>query len=527
VIPALLFPGWVDAARERQLGDFVRRHPEAVGVMQAAVGASVVEIEWRGGRWRAVTDSPRNWRVTANTPMVFAGPAQSHPWLGGSVDRPGSCLGMIGNCAAGQTPWGTYLTAEENTDDFFGNGGAAELDAALATAHRRFGLRFRDSAFRWEYADRRFDTAVNPTEPMKFGWIVEIDPFDPAAPIKKRTALGRFKHESATTVLARDGRPVVYTGDDEVFEYLYKFVADGRFDPERPAANRDLLDRGRLHVARLAADGSGEWLPLVFGENPALSEAAGFSNQADVLVRCREAADRLGATPLDRPEDVAVHPETGYVYLSCTQNLERGTPEPRVSVREYERGVDAANPRAGNAAGHILELIEDGGDAAGTRFRWNVFVLAGDPSSGELRITPPRADEAASAATTYYGGQADAAALAAFANPDNLGFDADGNLWIVTDGTQPGDNNNGCFVCPTQGPERGAVRQFMCGPVGAEICGCQFTPDAQTLLLTIQHPGSGGSVERSISHWPDGGNALPRASLIAIRPGTPGRRFGT
>jgi len=423
------------------------------------------------------------------------------------------------------TPWGTYLTAEENVPDFFGNGAEAVFDPEMAAAHRRFGVRFRDSSFRWEFVDSRFDLARAPAEPFKFGWIVEIDPLDPSAPIRKRTALGRLKHEGATTVLTEDRRPVVYMGDDEVFEHLYKFVGDDQFDPAEPVANRDLLDRGTLYVARLLEDGSGEWLPLVWNEHPLLTADAGFANQGDLLVRCREAADRLGATSLDRPEDVAVNPLTGNVYLSCTQNLSRGTENGERRGRIVDTSPNAANPRPVNRAGHILELIEDEGDFGSATFRWEVFVLAGDPHANGLRVSRPEPGSTASA-DTWYSGQNDADQLSAFANPDNLGFDSQGNLWIVTDGSQPHANNNGCFVCPTAGPGRGAVQQFMSGPVGAEVCGCDFSPDGQALFLTVQHPGSGGIVEQPVSDWPDGNGQPPKSSLVAVSSADPSRRFG-
>jgi secreted PhoX family phosphatase len=524
--PALMFPGWVEARDARALGAYVRERPAVVAHMQAAVGLSVVELE-RRARWAYVPGSRYNRRITAHTAIEITGPARSHAALNPSGDRAPLAFGTLGNCAAGMTPWRTYVTAEENVDDYFGNGAAARLgDAELA--HRRFGVRQRDSAHRWEYVDSRFDLAANPAELLKFGWIVELDPFDPQSRPKKRTALGRFKHESATTVLAADGRAVVYMGDDQQFEYFYKFVSRGRFDPARPDANRDLLDDGTLYVARLDADGRGEWLPLVHGQHPELTAERGFVSQGDVVLRCREAADRLGATPLDRPEDVAVSPRTGHVYLSCTQNLGRGAGESIVAGRTLDTSTDRASPRAPNPAGHILELIEQGGDAAATAFRWEIFVLAGAPSRQELVAALPAEHAGSLAATvTYFGGATDVAELSAFANPDNLGFDRDGNLWIVTDGNQPGDNNDGCFACPTEGPERGQVRQFMSGPVGCEVCGCEFTPDGRALFLTLQHPGDGGSATSPLSHWPDGGEAAPRPSVIAIEPQSAGRKFGT
>jgi hypothetical protein len=523
---ALLFPGWVEAREARTLGAFVRQQPSAVAYMQAAVGLSVVELE-RDSRWRYRPRSRYNRRVTARTPIEISGPARTHPLLNPRGVAVPHVQGTFANCAAGSTPWKTYLTAEENVDDYFGNGAAARLDAATELAHRRFGLRQRDSAYRWEYADLRFDSAANPLESLKFGWIVELDPFAPERPPKKRTALGRFKHEGATTVLAPDGRAVVYMGDDQQFEYFYKFVSRARFDPERPEVNRDLLDDGTLYVARLHDDGSGEWLPLVHGADPELTAERGFASQADVVLRCREAADRLGATPLDRPEDVAVNPRSGNVYLSCTQNLNRDGGVVMVGGRMLDTRTDRASPRAPNVAGHILEFIERGADAAATSFRWEIFVLAGTPGGSQLLAALP-ADHPASLAAevTYFGGATDSGQLSAFANPDNLGFDSDGNLWIVTDGNQPGDNNDGCFVCATEGPERGRVRQFMSGPIGAEICGCEFAPGGASLFLTIMHPGEGGSATTPQSHWPDGGATAPRPSVVAIEATDPTRPFG-
>ncbi len=512
-VPRTMFPGWDAARASGGRGPWLAAHPEAAGVMQAAVGLSVVELAARDGVLRPSPRSSLNRRVTAATEIDFSGPAATHPWLSPAAGAPATGLGTFGNCAAGMTPWGTYLSAEENVDDYFGRGAVAEFDAEAQQAMQRFGVRGGDSAYRWEYVDPRFDLSRSPLEPFRFGWVVEIDPRRPDARPVKRTALGRLKHEGATTVLAADGRPVVYTGDDEVFEYLYKFVSAQRYDPERSPAGDGLLDEGTLYVARFSPDGSGEWLPLVWSERGALSPGEGFRNQGDVVLRCREAADRLGATPLDRPEDVAVSPLTGRVYLSCTQNPARGGEGRDGSAPP---GTDAANPRRANLAGHILELIEHDDDLAATGFEWNVFVLAGDPGSGTLHLSLPDGRPLA-ADDTYFAGQGAAAALSPFANPDNLGFDRDGNLWIVTDGRQPGGRNNGCFVCPTDGPDRGAVQQFMSGPIGAEICGCEFTPDGETLLLTVQHPGGGGTAEAPISDWPDGGGRPPRSSLIGIR----------
>jgi uncharacterized protein len=510
---ALLFPGWDEARSARRLGEFVRAHPAAVAVMQAAVGVSVVEVDRRS--WKPRVDSRFNRRVTAQTEIELTGPAREHALLNPERHATLTVRGTLNNCAAGTTPWRTFLSAEENIDDFFGNG-SADVPEDIARARRRLGVRPRESAYRWEFADERFDAGAHPTESLKFGWIVEVDPFDPASRPKKRTALGRFKHEGATPVVAPDGRVAVYLGDDQEFEYFYKFVTAGRFDPQRPSENRDLLDSGTLYVARFADDGSGQWLPLVFGA-AGLTPENSFGSQADVLLRCREAADHLRATPLDRPEDVAVNPLTGNVYVALTQGLDRGRGPLNFGGRQVDSAVDGVNPRAPNPSGQIIELAESGADPTATTFHWDVFVLAGAPGRGELLATSSLAPAAPLPAdATYYAGSRDAQALSAFANPDNLGFDAAGNLWIVTDGPQPDGNNNGCFVSATEGAERGRVRQFMCGPIGAEICGCEITADGRTLLLTIQHPGEGGSATAPNSHWPDGGEAAPRPTLVAI-----------
>jgi hypothetical protein len=303
-------------------------------------------------------------------------------------------------------------------------------------------------------------------------------------------------------------------GDDDKFEYVYKFVSDGRFDPKNPAANRDLLDGGTLYVARLDASGRGEWLPLVFDPKGPLNAAAGFRDQGEVLIKARAASSLLGATPMDRAEDVEANPATGRIYVACTRNEQRSAAARRITYagREVEAGTDAANPRGPNPFGHIVEIREAGDDHTAREFSWEVFLLGGDPSGGRLitDLTRVRQD------SVYYAGYANADELSPVGSPDNIGFDRAGNLWMVTDGTQPRDANDGCWVCPTEGPQRGRLQQFMSGPVGAEICGCQFTPDSETLFLSIQHPGEGGTVAQPRSHWPDGPGTQPRSSVIAI-----------
>lgn len=523
---ALMFighPGF-DGAVRGEGRPYVRQHPEMVAVAQAAQGVAVIEVARERGRWKLVKDSRFNRRITANTPIELGGPARGSPLLRTKDDPTGTrTLGTFGNCAGGETPWGTYLTAEENIQDYFGN--LAELrarkdaDPFVIEAHKRFRMWNNASLYGWEVTDPRFDLAQEPCEPFRCGWIVEIDPRDPQRAPVKRTALGRFAHEGASPMIAPGGRVAVYMGDDDKFEYVYKFVSVARFDAGNPAANRDLLDHGTLYVARFDASGAGQWLPLVHDPLGPLNAAAGFRDQADVLIKARAAAYLLGATPMDRPEDVEANPTTGRIYVACTRNELRTTDAANRTYagREIDSGPGAANPRSANRWGHIIEIREAGDDHTALEFSWEVFLLAGDPQGKlitDLRQLQPGELDANSA---YYAGYSRAADLSPIGSPDNVGFDRAGNLWIVTDGDQPNGTNNGCWVCPTTGPDRGRLQQFMSGPIGAEICGCQFSLDGETLFLSIQHPGEGGSVAHPISHWPDGPGTQPRSSVIAVR----------
>lgn len=515
----------------RRAREFVGKNPQIVAVAKAAQGVSVLEIARRNGRWSLVKDSRYNRRVTAETPIDVSGPARGAALLKTKEDPAGVRVrGTFANCAGGETPWGTYLTTEENLQDYFGNMAAlrarTDVEPFIVEAHRRFRMWPEASPYCWDVVDPRFDLAREPCEAFRFGWIVEIDPREPRRAPVKRTALGRFAHEGASPVIAPDGRIAVYMGDDDKFEYIYKFLSTDRFNAKIPAANRDLLDRGTLHVARFDAGGAGQWLPLVHDPKGPLNAAAGFRDQADVLIKARAAAHLLGATPMDRPEDVEANPRTGRIYVACTRNESRKAESGNVTYagRDVEGGPDAANPRGANPWGHIIEIREAGDDHAALAFSWEVFLLAGNPSGDKLvtdlqQLRPGQLD----ADSTYFAGYPHAADLSPIGSPDNVGFDPDGNLWLVTDGAQPTGGNNGCWVCPTSGPARGRLQQFMSGPVGAEICGCQFTPDGETLFLSIQHPGEGGSIAHPRSHWPDGGDTQPRSSVIAIRKAGGGR----
>jgi uncharacterized protein len=477
----LMFPGYISGNPTQA----------QVDIELAALGVSIVEVVRLPRRgWRYNVHSHFNRRLTGETLIELTGPARGHDWLKVSYDPSGTKVrGTFDNCAGGKTPWGTLLTCEENFQNRFANRDAMASDVPRTAIHTRYGLPTGASQQGWELFHPRFDLAQEPNEPFRFGWVVEVDPYDPTFVPKKRTALGRFRHEGATVVISPSQHAVVYSGDDERFDYMYKFVSDGTFDPTHRKANFDLLDTGTLYVAKFNDDGTGEWRPLVFGRGP-LTAANGFASQAEVLINTRGAADRLGATKMDRPEDIETNPVNGKVYCVMTNNNQRTAAQ-----------VDAANPRANNIHGHIIELTEDGDDAAATTFTWEIFILCGDPNKP--------------ADGTFFAG-ADPSLVSPISSPDNITFDDAGNLWIATDG-QPSTlkKNDGIYAVPVAGDERGLLRHFLSGPVGCELCGPEFTPDGKTFFCAIQHPGEGGTLEKPISTWPDG-TTPPRPSVIAV-----------
>jgi secreted PhoX family phosphatase len=469
-----------------------------VEVELAAHGLSIVELRKTDVGWSVVAGSPLNRRLTMTTPFRLAGPAAGHDRLKTGADPAGLLvLGTLNNCAGGTTPWGTTLHGEENFHMYFS--GDAPADGETAT-RKRYGVGTAAGGYRWwaRHVDR-FDLAREPNEPNRFGWIVEVDPYDPASTPVKRTALGRFKHEGATTIVNRDGRVVLYAGDDEQNEHIYRFVTSGRFDPANRAANVDLLDSGVLSVARFDADGTLHWLRLVHGEGP-LTTANGFASQADVLIDARRAASLVGATPMDRPEDVEPNPVTGTVYAALTNNAARKEP-------------NAANPRAANIHGHIVAMIPPGGggrnaDHAADVFTWTVPILAGDPSKPDQQAR-------------YHAG---VSADGWFSSPDNVAFDRKGRLWIATD---TGNNwskygiPDGLFACDVAGPAAYLTRRFFACPLGAEMCGPAFTPDNRTLFVAVQHPGTdgvpGSSFNTPATRWPDFQDDVPpRPSVVVI-----------
>ncbi len=478
--------------------------PRKVAVQLEAVGLSIVEIfSDQDGRWQVRRDSPYNRRITGSTPAELTGPALGHPWLRTRADPSGRLvLGTLANCSAGKTPWGTVLSAEENFQDCFGELMTMDSADPRGWNHARFKVMPEATKFGFEQVYERFHVGKEPNEPFRFGWVVEVDPYDPTWVPRKRTALGRFRHEGAASVVANTGHVVFYSGDDAIFEYVYKFVTAGVYKPRDRAANRDLLDSGTLYVARFDPDGTGVWLPLWYGTGP-LNRGNGFSSQADVLIRTVAAADWLGATRMDRPEDIEVNPATGKVYIALTRNPERGVE----GERKYP--PDPANPRARNNWGHVIELVE-GGSHIATRFTWRIFLLCGDPADP----------------STYFAGYPKDR-VSAISGPDNLTFDLHGNLWIATDGQRQylGGINEGLYAVPTEGPERGHVQRFFSGVPGAEITGPEFNPTGDTLFVAVQHPGEDGTWSAPLSHWPDGRQPA-RPSVVVIQ-AEDGRRVGS
>ncbi|MER7689559.1 PhoX family protein [Streptomyces sp. NPDC097610] len=481
---------------------------EQVEVAWAAHGLSAVVVEEdRGtGRLTAVTRHALNRRVTATTEFRLTGPAAGSDLLKTSADPTGrKVLGTLNNCSGGTTPWGTTLHGEENFNQYFAH--------ASRDTDKRYGLGTGATERKWERFDKRFDVAQEPNESHRFGYVVEFDPYDPSSTPRKHTALGRFKHEAATVRLTDDGRPVVYTGDDERFDYFYKFVGSKRMRHGSSRSVREhnlsLLDEGTLYVARLTGDspaadidgsgklpadgefdGSGEWIPLATATaRGAVSHVDGMTAE-EVLVFTRLAGDKVGATKMDRPEDIQPSPHTGKVYVVLTNNTNRG--------KAGSAGADEANPRNANKHGHILELTERRGRAEATTFGWSLFLVAGDP---------------ADPATYFAGFPKDK--VSPISCPDNVAFDPHGNLWISTDGNQLG-SHDGLLGVATKGERRGELKQFLTVPTGAETCG-PIIQDRR-VLVAVQHPGEidGASVEKPASNWPDGPGKIVRPAVVSV-----------
>ncbi|TWH21629.1 PhoX family protein [Prauserella rugosa] len=481
---------------------------EHARIAWAAHGLTVVQADRTPEGGLKVVPSKYNRRITLDTEFEVRGPVAGSDLLKTSADPTGTVVrGTQNNCAGGVTPWGTVLSGEENFHQYFANADKV-TDPKVKAGLDRYGFEGGASTRKWERFDKRWDLGQEPNEAHRFGWVVEIDPNDPHAKPIKHTALGRFKHEAANVKIARDGRVVVYSGDDERFDYIYKFVSKGKYKPGRSAHarrhNMALLDEGTLYVAKFTGnspaeeidgsgtlpsdgefDGTGEWLPLASGDE---SFVDGFTAE-EVYVYTRLAADKVGATKMDRPEDIEPNPVNGRIYAALTNNTDRGA--------SGEARADEPNPRNGNKNGHVLEWDEDG---TGTKFVWRLLLVCGDPA----------------AADTYFGGF-DKSKVSPISCPDNVAFDGYGNLWISTDGNELG-SNDGLFSVPVDGPNRGEVKQFLTVPVGAETCGPVVRDDL--VLVAVQHPGEGGDPGSS---WPDGGH--PRPAIVAVHK-TGGGRIG-
>lgn len=458
-----------------------------VHYMQNSVGVSIFEIsEDKDGFFKVVLDSPYNRRITANTPMKVQGAAKGHKLMQTKADKKGELvLGTINNCANGQTPWGTYLTCEENVDDFFGT---SDKNQVFSPSLKRYGF-MKESLYKWEL-DPRFDLAKNPNEANRFGWVVEIDPFNANSTPIKRTALGRFKHENAEILISKDGRVVVYMGDDEANEFLYKFVSKNKFNKTNKAANKDILDSGTLYVARLSGDlleGVGEWVELSYGKN-GLDKSSGFNSQAEILINARLAASFVGATPMDRPEWIAADLKGEFVYATMTNNTKR-------------EQIDVANPRTNNIYGQIISWTPQNKDHGDTKFKWSIFALMGNP-----KVHPN--DTRRGSSNINESNMCN--------SPDGLKFDKFGRLWIQTDGkySNKGDYagmGNNQMLCAN--PNTGEIRRFLSGPVACEVTGSAFSKDSKVMFVGIQHPGEFGAK----SHFPNGKNTTPRSTIMQIR----------
>lgn len=498
--PHLMFPGIVSIVDKdgKKKAEVAPLSKEQVDVEMAAHGGTIVEIRKAGGKWQVVRDGKLNRRITSTTEMALSGPVAGHDRVKTNADPSGTkVFGTFNNCAGGVTPWGTYVMAEENIHGYFS--GELPEGHKEAANYKRLGI--PEGAYEWGAHYDRFNLAKEPNEPNRFGWIVEVDVNDPTSTPRKRTAMGRFKHEGAESIVARDGRVVFYLGDDERFDYVYKFVTKGTFNTSDRAANKGLLDDGTLHVAKFAEDGTVDWLPIVFGQGPLTTEN-GFGSQADVLIETRRAADLLGATKMDRPEDIQPNGVNGKVYVMLTNNSKRKADQ-----------VDAANPRAENAFGHIIEITETDGDFTSTKGKWEVLLKCGDPSVADVGAT-------FSTATTANGW---------FGMPDNCAVDSTGRLWVATDGQGPKatGRTDGLWAVDTEGAARATSKLFFRVPIGAEMCGPLFAPDDQTAFVAVQHPGDGGEdwegfgrpsyYEDPSTRWPDFKPDMPvRPSVVAI-----------
>jgi secreted PhoX family phosphatase len=467
-----------------EAADGVPRDAQDVLKLQNLQGVAVFEIAETDGVWSVVKDSPVNRRITHNTPMSITGPAAGHDLMKTEADPTGTqSLGTFNNCGAGKTPWGTYLTCEENFNGYFGATGETAVEGLTAEGYTRYGIAAEGWGYDYHKWDARFDTSKNPNEPHRAGWIVEIDPADAASTPVKRTALGRFKHENAACTLAPDGRVVVYLGDDERGEFIYKFVSRDIYVPGGDTST--LLDEGQLYVARFADDMTGTWVALT-------PEATGMS-AAEIAIFSRTAGSRVNATTMDRPEWVAVNPLACEAYCALTNNSRRGT---RSNEGGDWMGTGGPNPREANNYGQIVRWRPANDDHASDTFEWDLYVMAGNPTVH---------------AGTPYAGSENVNEGNLFNSPDGMVIDSTGLIWIQTDGD---DSNEGDYAGQGNNqmlagdPVTGRIERFLTGPKGSEVTGLCWSADKRTMFVGIQHPAA---------PFPDGEGMLPRSSIIAVR----------
>ncbi|MDI3331218.1 MAG: PhoX family phosphatase [Micrococcus sp.] len=487
--------------------EYIASHPkDVVNAGIAAHGMSVVELkrEGKGQPWEYIRGGRRNRRITGFTPFTVDGPAAGSGLLKTVEDPEGTTvLGTLNNCAGGTTPWGTVLSGEENFDQYFVGTGSAE--------EARYGLGTKPTQRKWETVYDRFNLNNEgyANEANRFGWIIEMDPEDPTSTPVKHTALGRFKHEAGTAVLSRDGHAVVYSGDDQKNDYLYKFVSRKKYRKGDKAHNMTLLSEGTLYVAQFegdspaseidgsgdvpsdgAFDGRGRWIPLVKNDR---SLVPGMTVE-EVLVYTRLAADKVGATKMDRPEDVETNPVTGKVYMALTNNDKR-----TVATVDEANPVAYTDGKLGNRDGHVIEITERRGDHTAERFGWNILLLAGDPAKSE---------------SAYFSGYPKDK-VSPISCPDNLAFDSEGNLWISTDGA-PGKIGYGDALhkVTLEGRDRGRVEQFLSVPVDAETCGPVIHDQDNSVFVNVQHPGEDGDWGKHTSYFPD---FLPAGGPVQVR----------
>ena len=457
---------------------------EDVQKLQKLQGVAVMEVAMGEGGWHVVMDSPYNRRITHLSPMSLAGPAAGHDLLKTDADPTGTvALGTLNNCGSGKTPWGTYLTCEENFNGYFG---ATDAEAAYQPVVRdgfeRYGVGTDGWGYDYHKWDARFDTSKTPNEPHRAGWVVEIDPADPTSTPVKHTGLGRFKHENAEVVLAPDGRVVVYMGDDERGEFLYRFVSNGTYAPG--GSTEGLLDDGTLYAARFNDDGTGEWRALT-------PETTGMASLAEVLIFARRAGSAVGATTMDRPEWIATNPNAVEAYCCLTNNKNRGV---KPNAGGDDTSVNGPNPRETNKYGQIVRWRPHHDDHAADTFDWDLYVMAGNPEVYD----------------NVYGGSENINSGNMFNSPDGMAFDTAGLVWIQTDGK---DSNEGEFAGMGNNqmlagdPVTGEIARFMTGPHGSEVTGLTWSTDRRAMFVGIQHPDA---------PFPDGEGRLPRSSIVVI-----------